>query len=294
MNAIRKTIGRYSGFALNAIKDTWAYRFRLIIWMVYDIGVLFIQYYLWTAVFANSGGDLRGMGAAQYISYVVTIMIVSRVLACRIDGEIAEQIKDGNISMNLTKPFSFFGMMLGKRMGYTVGDIVSMVPMLVAAAFMTGFHPAAGLAIGWAALSVLLGYILVTVTWFLLGILAFWITNYWGLFLFKQHIIALFSGEVIALDLLFRLGRGGAGELPIPGLSGETAGAILVAFGRISYCLPFQAMAYTPSAILTGMVSGTRDILLHIGLQVLWIAVMGLLAALAWARGLRRVTILGG
>ena len=282
MNALAKSVDRYSGFAANALKDVWAYRFRLVIWIVYDFMMLFVQYYLWKAVFSNSGGSLSGIGVAQYISYVATVMVVSRLLACRIDGDIAEQIKDGNISMNLTKPFSFFGMMLWKRLGYTLGDIIALIPMIVVASFMITSLTASPLVIALSALSILL------------GILAFWITNYWGLFLFKHHIIALFSGEVIALDLLFRLGRGGAAELPVPFISGEVGGMILVAFGKISYCLPFQAMTYTPSAILTGIISEPRAILFHLGLQVAWIAVMGLLAFLAWGRGLRRVTIRGG
>jgi|GEM_PF-1797783 len=294
MTAIARTIDRYSGFAFNALKEAWAYRFRLLIWIVYDFVMLAVQYYLWTAVFANSGGSLRGISALQYISYVAIVMVVSRLIACRIDGDIAEQIKDGNISMNLTKPFSYFGMMLSRRIGFSLSDTLALLPIVVVASFMVSGLASNPLVLGAFLLSLVFGYVLTTITFFLLGILAFWITNYWGLFLFKGHIIALFSGEIVALDLLFRLGSGSIPELPIPFLNGETVGAILRGFGIAAYCLPFQAMTYTPSAILTGMISEPRAILLHLLLQAGWILVMAGLTRFVWLRGLRRVTIMGG
>ncbi len=289
-----RIIDRYIGFTLNALKELWAYRFRLLIWVLYDFTMIFVQYYLWTAVFANSGGSLSGISVGQYISYIATVMIVGRIISCRIDGEIAEQIKDGNISMNLTKPFSYFGMMVAKRVGYTLGDTVALLPVILVSAFMLGNLSADPLIILETCLSVALGYALNTVITYFLGITAFWIVNYWGLFLFKGSIIALFSGEVIALDLLFRLGRGGAAHLPLPFVNAEALSGILLWFGRLAYCLPFQATQYTPSAILTGLIADQRSVLFHIGLQVFWLIVMSLLAALAWSRGLRRVTIMGG
>ena len=44
-----------------------------------------------------------------------------------------------------------------------------------------------------------------------------------------------------------------------------------LAIAYISYLLPFQAMFYTPSAIYTGLIVGTNNILLHIGVQLFWI-----------------------
>lgn len=294
MTAILKTMDRYSGFAANALKETWAYRFRLLIWIVYDFVLLGVQFYLWNAVFSNAGGSLQGISAVQYISYIAIVMVVSRLLACRIDGDIAEQIKDGNISMNLTKPFSYFGMMLSRRIGFSLADLIALLPLAIVASFLIGSLVTKPVLLLAFLLSLFLGYILTTITTFLLGILAFWITNYWGLFLFKGHIIALFSGEIVALDLLFRLGQGSISELPIPFLTGELVGRILVGFARVAYCLPFQAMTYTPSAILTGLISDPAAIARHLALQAGWIVVMGLITRFAWQRGLRRVTIMGG
>jgi ABC-2 type transport system permease protein len=291
---MNRFIDRYIGFSLNAIQSFWTYRFRMFIWVLFDFVVLGVQYFLWTAIFSSSGGNLFGVGLGQYLSYVGLGLMIGRINANEMDGNVASDIKRGDIAMGLIKPVSYFGMVTAQRLGGTVGSLVAMVPVTLVIVVFIGLPPLhPGLVVA-GILSIVLSYILVTIFSFLLGILAFWITNYWGLFLFKQHIIALFSGEVIALNLLFQFGSQGIPHFPIPGLAEGTMKTLFTGLGIVSYCLPFQAMSYTPSAILTGLVTGPQAVAFHLGLQVFWIGFLGVVTAWAWRRAQRRVTVLGG
>lgn len=291
---MRRFLDRYLGFTLNSIQSFWTYRFRMLIWILYDFVVLGVQYFLWTAIFASSGGSLFGIGVAQYLAYVGLTLIVGRMIAGDIDGDIAQEIKQGDISMSLVKPVTYFTMVASRRLGQTVGFLLSTIPIAVVIFVFIGI-PALDPWIAVAGfIAVVQAYVLVTIFGFLLGILAFWITNYWGLFLFKQHIIALFSGEVIALNLLGQFATQGAPHLPIPGLDSPAMTGLFQGLWAISYGLPFQAMSYTPSAIFSGMLTGPGTIALHLGLQAFWIVVLGLLTAWVWSRAQHRITIMGG
>jgi len=286
-------VDRYWGFTLNILKASWVYRFRIAIWIVYDFVLLAVQYYLWSAIFSSNGGQLFGVSAAQYLSYVGMALVVGRLVMCDNDGEIAQQIKQGDIAQFLVKPVNYFTMMGFQQVGKTLATLFAMVPLTVVVVGFIGL-PALSWPVALAGgLAVVQAYILVTTFAFLLGTVAFWITNYWGLFLFKQHIIALFSGEVIALSFLHRFGTEGVPQLPIPGLDAGFLQGFFLTLWAVSYGLPFQAMSYTPSAILTGLITGP-DIVWHLALQTLWIGVLGGLTAWVWSRAQHRITILGG
>ncbi len=294
MSLMLGNINNYTGFILNAMKAMYAYRLRMIIWIFYDFIILFVQYYLWNAIFSSSGGSLMDISLSQYLSYVAFGLVFSRLVSSDIDGEIAQEIKNGTIAMHLLKPYSYFGAMTAQRVGYTVGQAIALIPVTLTILFLVDIPPLSPFLLGATLVSMLLTYALVTVLQFILGILAFWLTNYWGLFLFKQNIIALFSGELIALNLLFRLGRSGIPNFPVPWIPEGVMQNIFLGLGWISYLLPFQAMAYTPSGIFTGMIQGPWPVLGHVALQIFWLMALSGLASHTWKRAQRHITILGG
>lgn len=284
----------YIGFTRNALLEAYTYRLRMLIWIIYDFVILFVQYFLWTAIFQSGQGSIQGISLSKYLSYVALGLIFSRAIACRIDGDIAQEIKDGNIAMNLLKPLNYFTMVVARRIGYTMADLIALIPVVLVIITLIPFETVSALIVVETVISMIFAYILVTVFTFLLGILAFWITNYWGLFLFKGHMFALFSGEVIALSLLFKLGSNKIENFPIPFLDEGFMQSLFLGLGVISYCLPFQAMNYTPGAIMTGMIEGQGAILLHLALQLFWVLGMSLLTWHVWQRAQRRITIMGG
>ncbi|GAB6089462.1 ABC-2 family transporter protein [Spirochaeta dissipatitropha] len=287
-------IHTYSGFTLNAIKEMYAYRVRMLIWIVYDFIILFVQYYLWRAIFASSGGSLLEIGLDQYLAYVGFGLIFSRLIMADVDGFVAQEIKSGNIAMHLIKPYSFFGMVSAGRIGMTLGGFIALIPVSVTILFLIEIPALTLFTVLATIVSMFLSYILITVFFFLLGLLAFWMTNYWGLFLFKENIIALFSGQIIALNLLFQIGRSGLPNFPIPMLSGEFVRNFFLGLGWLSYMLPFQAMSYTPTGIFTGMIVGRDMVLAHLALQLFWVFVVSGITWFAWKRAQLRITIRGG
>ena len=57
--------------------------------------------------------------------------------------------------------------------------------------------------------------------------------------------------------------------------------------------LPFQATTYVPASIYVGSLAGS-EAWRAIGLQLAWVVILGLAAALMWRRAMRRVVVQGG
>lgn len=288
-----KSLIKYRGFISNAIKEQYAYKFRALIWVIYDMILLFVQYFLWKAIFNANDGALYDISIKQYINYIAVGMVTARFLFCFIDEKIADDVKSGNIAMNFIKPYSYLAMNVAKQLGFLIGGIIAMIPLLIVSFMLTGFIEISFTVVLYYIVSLVLSFFIITFFNLILGICAFWITNYWGLMLLKWHLFVIFSGEMIAVSLFFKISQNGIKNFPVP-LPEVFIQTFFKTLGVISYCLPFQAMGYTPTAIYTGMVSGQKAILLHICLQIFWVIVMGGILSLVWKSAKKQVTVLGG
>lgn len=288
-----KNILKYRGFAANAIKEQYAYKFKALIWIIYDMILLFVQYFLWNAIFAGNDGMLYDISIKQYVNYIAVGMITARFLGCFIDGIIGDEVKSGNIAMHFIKPYSFISMNIARQAGFVIGGVIALTPLIIVSFFITGFIEVSIATVFFYIVSVFLSFFIVLFFNIILGILTFWITNQWGLMLLKWHFFVIFSGELIAVALFFKIAENGVSNFPLP-LPEHVIQTFFYVLGIISYCLPFQAMGYTPTAIYTGMITGTNVILLHIGLQVLWVCIMSAVMAGVWKAARKQVTVLGG
>ena len=288
-----KGLKKYRGFVLNAIKEQYAYKFKAFIWTFYDLILLFVQFFLWKAIFKANNDIIYDVPLNQYINYIVVGMVSSRFLICFLDEIIASQVKNGNIAINFVKPYSYIIMNFARQIGYFIGGFITIIPLLTVCFLITGFIKVSIVTLLSYILSMIFSFFIVTFFNIILGICAFWITNYWGLKLLKWHFFIIFSGELMAITMFFKIAENGIKNFPLP-LSEQFIQGLFKFLGIASYCLPFQAMGYTPTAIYTGLISGGGTILFHLGLQIFWIIIMILLLNIVWNIGKRHVTVLGG
>ena len=289
-----KEIRKYTGFVENAFKVEYAYKFRALIWSISSLIFMFIQYYLWKAIFTSNGGVLYDITVKQYIAYIGIGLIVYNLTSCFQDLRIAEEVKSGNISVNLLKPFSYRRMVLARHIGGKFGSFISQIPMIIIVAFFLRVNNVSGVIWLEFLLSIVLSFILIFLLCYFVGVLTLWFTNYWGLHVLRTSIASIFSGQVVAIDLFRQIGRQGVTSFPIPFISPEFIQSFFRFLGYAAYALPFQAMYYTPVGIYTGMIKGQGAILLHLLLQVFWIVFLYLLSDLEWKHVQKKITILGG
>ena len=105
--------------------------------------------------------------------------------------------------------------------------------------------------------------------WYLANAIAFWTEHAHGPIFVMVHFYAIFGGSLIPLDFYPEWLR------------------------WLCDALPFRAALYTPVALATGKLAGAALVfgLLH---QVVWLALLVVVARTVEARGVRRLVLHGG
>lgn len=289
-----KPFSKYIGFTLNGMQEMYAYRFRAMISAVNAILLMLIQYYLWKAVFGKIGGSLFEITEAQYIAYLGIGLIVSQMTLCYQDYQISEEVRNGNIAMNLLRPFNYQGMIFARHVGTHIVNLINLIPCVLVVVFVADVSFTKALTFFLFLLSLTMSFFLSFFFCYIMGLITFWITNSWGLFLFRHHLAPIFSGQLMAIDVIQSIGREGISQTPITWISEETLQSFFYFMGQLCYWLPFQAMYYTPSAIYTGILKDPSAINNHLALQFFWMVFFFGLTHLVWYRAQKRITIFGG
>lgn len=289
-----KKLGMYSGFIGNSIKVQYAYRFKSFVWITHDLLTMLIQYYLWVAIFESNSGTMFDISVDTYVTYILIGLIVRRVTTCFIDNEIYSDIKSGRIGIYLAKPYSYPMMMFNKHIGNSIGGSLSLIPLLAVILIFFDLHITTAGKLLLFFLSLCFAFFNMFLLTLFFSIIGFWIINHWGLDLLRGNLHLLFSGELIALNLLLKIGNTGVSQTSVTFLADWHIDKILYFIGLASYCLPFQTIGYTPSGIYSGLISGQQEIMLHLSLQIFWIIVLFLLCRYLWRKVKGTINVFGG
>jgi ABC-2 type transport system permease protein len=235
--------------------------------------LLLLQVYLmrvvWSAFYSGEG-RVAGVGLHTMTVYATLAAVQYTLLVPWRFSPIQQRVREGKVAVDLLRPVGFPAQMLAGQLGFSL----AMLPLVLVAlpfALLIGAasapaSPAA--AVGYAV--ALAGALCVSqLLSLLLGLVAFWTLETSGAFMVYRFTAQFFSGSLV--PLFFMPG-------PVRGLA---------------EALPFQATAYTPTAVYLGTIHG-RGVLAALGVQLFWIVALSALAALAWSRAQRRVLLQGG
>jgi ABC-2 type transport system permease protein len=117
--------------------------------------------------------------------------------------------------------------------------------------------------------SFFLGYMVGFFINFILNCIAFWTLEIHAAQLILTWVTDLLGGQIVPL-VLFPL-----------------------AFQKVIFALPFAAMFSTPLLIYVGIIKPERYLEV-MGLQVMWLAILAVIATFVWRAGSKRVIVQGG
>ena len=226
--------------------------------------VMAVVYY---AMFQSSGADqFRGYRFADLVAYLVWSAAISKVLYNERTLDLAEQIFDGYITKYLVMPVSFFTLLTGRFVQFTLLQLgCALLFYAAGAVFFPGYWPlpASALAFAQALCLVLLGACCFFLTIATLHLLAFWLDVVWSLtnmFAFGAMFVA---GVIVPISLM--------------------PGAVQAAF-RVTF--PYWTV-FAPAELLLGRM-GSRDFAHGALVLVLWLCGLIALARVTWRRGVLR------
>ena len=275
MTRIRESIDRQIGVIAAAVKRGLAYRFEFFTAILGSLLTMMLVYFLWTAIYNNA--------TSMEMSYqaLITYVCMGQAFSFARPGQryifirIGFGISSGNVLLDLVRPMDYQLLTYCETLGaYLLETLFVSLPAYALALLLFGINlpPSPEAAIGFA-VSILGAFFLVSSIDFLIGLMAFWTMDIWGVIwglgYVKIAVLDILAGTIIPLNLL-------------PDW-----------LQAIAAKLPFQNMAYTPLAIYVGEITG-RAIWTGILNQFAWGLGLVLLTRLIWLKAKHRIEIQGG
>lgn len=237
--------------------------------LIYSINIG-AYYFLWSAIYGGKE-EIQGLTVAQMTTYLAVAWMARAFYYNNIDREIAAEIKEGKVAIEMIRPYSYLGMKTMQALGEGIFRLLFFsVPGMIIVSLIFPVSFTAGLTT-WMFffISLALSFIVNSQINLLTGIMTFFLFNNTGLIRAKRVVIDLFSGLLLPISFY-----------------PEWAQTVM------SY-LPFQAISYVPSMIFTEGFVG-QEIYHALLLQAFWVVILLIPIRLLWILAKKQLIVQGG
>jgi ABC-2 type transport system permease protein len=260
----------YAEYARIGFVDTLAYRLRYYTGIVTYFIYVSVYYFIWKAIFAHSS-HIEGFNFSQILTYIAVGWIIRSFYFNNIDQDLANQVTEGTLVMNLIKPVNLESAMIAQALGQSVFRLALLtVPTAIVVILVYPVErPRSFLHFAVFFISVVFSFFIVAGINFAVGTLAIRLKSILGLLRAKYFLLELFSGLLLPISFF----------PPV--------------FQKLLGLMPFQYISYVPVLLYLGKIHG-RGIPKVLGVQFLWVVAMLAFGDLMWRWSSRRITIQGG
>lgn len=237
--------------------------------LIYSINIG-AYYFLWNAIYGEKG-TIEEMSAIQMTSYVAIAWMARAFYFNNIDREIAQEIKEGKVAVELIRPYSYLLMKTMQGLGEGVFRLSFFsVPgmAIVAFIFPIAFSENVSTWLFFGA-ALLFSFMINMQINLLTGILTFFFYNNTGLIRAKRVIIDLFSGLLLPISFF-------------PGWAQQ-----------IMDFLPFQGISYIPSMIFTESFAYS-EVMSSLMFQFIWVLILIVPIQILWIVARKQLVVQGG
>ena len=260
----------YLEFARVGFVNALAYRLRYFTGIVTYFIYVSVYYFIWKAIYEHSA-KIEGFDFSQLLTYVAVGWIIRSFYFNNIDQDLAYQVMEGRLAMDLIKPVNIQFMYMARAAGesiFRLGMLTVPTAIVLLAVYPLRRPSSPAHALAFFA-SVLMSFLLVAAINFTVGTFALRLHSILGLLRAKFFLLELFSGLLLPISFFPEI------------------------FQKAFAVLPFEYISYIPMLIYLGKLDGV-GILKALALQVFWVAVLLGLGDAIWRWSSRRVIIQGG
>jgi ABC-2 type transport system permease protein len=249
-------------------QDGIAYRASGYIWLTTDMVTAVTMPLVWAS--AARGGAIKGFTANDFVLYYLSMLMLTGFVTSHIMWDLAMEIKEGQFSVMLIRPMSFFQYQFFRNLSWRI-----LRPVLFAPVFLLLLWGYRGYLVG---AHVFLGW-------------QFWVALVLGhlvsfSFVVMMSMLALFVQEATSIFELY--------YIPMLFLSGQLFPiGVLPAWAKaLTKLFPFYFTTGAPTEILIGRLKGP-EVVGAIYWQLAWCLVTYVIARILWKQGLKYYTGVG-
>lgn len=209
---------------------------------------------------AAGDGDIVGYTAVALTWYIATSEAATISLNAKLIEDVGYAISDGSITVEMLRPASVLGIRVMTELGRALPRLAVCMTAGVLVSLVSGGAPPDAVALVYVPASLVLAISCNLVAMYAFAGCGFWLRDTRSAWFLYQKFVFILGGMLLPLQVL-------------PD-----------ALQRVSFALPFMAMAYAPARLA----SGHREPYLLL-VQVAWLLVLWALAARVFAAGERRL-----
>jgi ABC-2 type transport system permease protein len=249
------------------------YRINFLLSLISAAYPIFIQAFMWTAIYRNSSEPVvYGYTYQQMMAYTFMAGLVARIVRTGFEYEIMDDIKNGKFSQFLVQPIGYFPYRLSSYLGQKLPNLGMILGILVVV--LLSLNVFFGISLEFycvlafliiLALAVVLNFLI----FYCFSAIAFWVVEIGFLYEGIRIVTILLSGGIFPLEVFGPL------------------------FVRVSNLLPFKYTVNYPINVLNGKITPIETVQGML-MQGIWIVICLLMANYLWRVGSRRYVAVGG
>jgi ABC-2 type transport system permease protein len=250
------------------VAETVAYRAEFLVWMLTST-MPFVNLALWTSVAAD--GSFQQWKSEDFVAYYLGALIVRNLTGNWVAWQMSEEIRLGVLSMRLLRPIHpFIAYAVSHAAALPFRSIIALpIALILLVSSGASALSTEPLQLALFIPSIALAWLITFGIMFMLGCIAFWMTQAFGVFNFYFGLWSLFSGYLIPLELLPN------------------------AIGTAAKWMPFHSMLGAPIELMIRPLSEAQVAEL-LARQVGWAALCVVGGLLLWRKGVRHFEAVGG
>ena len=256
--------------ARRSFRSQSVYRINVLVNLVYSFMSILINVSVWNALYAHNADPAATLSEAITYSVISSTFLVGMQLWP--GGRIGDAVYSGEVGQQMVRPMNLLAQHAAMEFGEKLFRFLTCIlPCIIIAKLV--FHallfPETLMDLLFFLLSALFGNIIFMLLNTILGYTAFWLGNVWYIHWFLTASMYVFGGEMIPLWFL-------PDKL-----------------NMITWFMPFRGVLFVPMEMYLGRLS-MNQIILNLGLQVLWIFVLFLLERFVWYHAQKKIVVQGG
>lgn len=255
-------------FTANRIKTVYAYRADILVWIFGPAMQLALQAALWRAIYGERS-SLDGVPLAMMTTYVSLAAIQYLVNWDDTIDWLTERVREGRIGADMARPVGVVTQQVCGQLAQLIVKAPMIALLLPVILIFSGLSAPAPGALGPFLLATAVGWLVNCCLGLLVASVVFWTLEMQGMEFLYFVLSGFLSGALVPLWVMPDWLR------------------------TILEWLPWQSLVYTPVAIYIGRFEGAR-VWEAIGVQALWVVLLGGLTWLVWRRAVHRVVVQGG
>lgn len=256
----------------NTLQKALVYRARTFTWAFINTAQPLIMIAVWVQYY-QSGRTLNGQSLDEIIGYYLLVIFMG-MWTSKMNEHVDEDIRDGNLSNYVIKPFNYSAFRIAWESGwYVVKTVPFIIPLMVVLYHYAqpAFHNLIDTHVFgvFARLGVfVLGYLISFYLSMIVGATSFFITDSGGITHVYRMLGELVTGKVLPLSLFPPLLLGVINSTPFP------------------YTLSF------PVRVLAGQATRMETVV-GLGIQIIWLSILYLVFTALWKKGIKKFSAVG-